>query len=50
MGSDASRMAAQAHSSGGGRRIKVNVDSIYAEEYKVGLARRFEGGKCHRYE
>eukprot|EP00904_Undaria_pinnatifida_P005950 jgi/Undpi1/2485/HiC_scaffold_13.g05864.m1 len=36
MGNDASRITAQAHS--GGRRIKLNVDSTYAEEYKV-----FEG-------
>ena len=34
MGNDASRITAQAHS--GGRRIKLNVDSTYAEEYKVG--------------
>lgn len=40
MGNDASRMAAHAH--GGGRRIKLNVESTYAEEYKVGLARCFE--------
>lgn len=34
MGNDISRMAAQAHSNNG-VKTKINIESSYAEEYKV---------------